>query len=569
MKLFIPFVFAMAAPFASIAGMNEDTISINFGSNSQIVIYLSDKDDLQLLQRYDINKMVKDLQLSVDSLKDKDVQRLVIQDASGAEYLRDTNQNEFQFKPEGFQKEISIGEFKRISVGDNFHVMVKKADGYKLILDGNMNDVEAVEISQSDQNLAIGFSNGFNKRGKVKVYIESPTLDELDLFGAAILNAAGFESQEFHVDISGAAKGQAIVMADKVVLDASGASRMKLIGKTDDLTIKASGASEIDASGMEAQNARVEASGASKIVAGAVYREDFVTSGGARIINSRKYVKSDSVEESSEEMIRVKIGKYEFAAPADVWEEFDREFGNGESADELFGKAKKEEYLQDETPAIRHAINFDFGMNNYLESGEFPDASGSLYAVRPWGSWYVGINSIHKFHIGGPFFLDWGKGISWYNFKFDDEYTRLVMNEDGIGFTQDQSPVEGIKSKLTVAHLNVSLVPMFDFSEGLRRVQSYSVDGFNFTQYNKRGFRIGVGGYAGYRIGSHTKYVFRDDRKEKEKDRGNFFLNNWRYGVRAQVGFKALDLFFNYDLSPMYVGTVSPDLNPFSFGVTF
>src|SRR5688572_6368704 len=35
------------------------------------------------------------------------------------------------------------------------------------------------------------------------------------------------------------------------------------------------------------------------------------------------------------------------------------------------------------------SFNFDFGTNNYLSGGKFPDQDNSLYTVKPWGSWYV------------------------------------------------------------------------------------------------------------------------------------------------------------------------------------
>src|SRR5882672_3869597 len=41
-----------------------------------------------------------------------------------------------------------------------------------------------------------------------------------------------------------------------------------------------------------------------------------------------------------------------------------------------------------------HSLNIDLGMNNYLENGRFPDASNELYTVKPWGSWYVAVNSV-------------------------------------------------------------------------------------------------------------------------------------------------------------------------------
>jgi len=60
----------------------------------------------------------------------------------------------------------------------------------------------------------------------------------------------------------------------------------------------------------------------------------------------------------------------------------------------------------------RHSFNFDFGTNNYLEEGDFPDVNGAQYAVRPWGSWYIGLNSVLRTQVSNTFFIEWGAGIS-------------------------------------------------------------------------------------------------------------------------------------------------------------
>jgi len=198
-----------------------------------------------------------------------------------------------------------------------------------------------------------------------------------------------------------------------------------------------------------------------------------------------------------------------------------------------------------------HYINFDLGMNNYLEDGESPSSNNAPYAVKPWGSWYFAINSIHKNHIAGRLSLESGFGVSWYNFKFEDASLRLNKTDTDLQF------VNGIgdsfkKSKLTASFLNVSLVPVFDFG----------------SRENK-GIRIGIGGYGGYRLGSRTKYVYKQDgNREKDKDRGNFYLNNWRYGVRLQLGLKGTDLFINYDVNELFNTGRAPELNAFSFGIT-
>jgi hypothetical protein len=66
--------------------------------------------------------------------------------------------------------------------------------------------------------------------------------------------------------------------------------------------------------------------------------------------------------------------------------------------------------------------------------------------------------------------------------------------------------------------------------------------------------------------------VYDDNNKErKEHHHDNFYLNNLRYGLRAQVGFNDIDFFFAYDLNTLFTTNkaANPNLNAFSFGVTF
>src|SRR5688572_5512677 len=67
------------------------------------------------------------------------------------------------------------------------------------------------------------------------------------------------------------------------------------------------------------------------------------------------------------------------------------------------------------------SFNIELGTNNYLSDGKFPDAENAPYSVRPWGSWYVAAASIQRTRISKKFFLEWGLGMSWYTFKFQDD----------------------------------------------------------------------------------------------------------------------------------------------------
>jgi len=211
----------------------------------------------------------------------------------------------------------------------------------------------------------------------------------------------------------------------------------------------------------------------------------------------------------------------------------------------------------------KHSFNVELGLNNYLENGKFPDQNNSQYTLRPWGSWNIALNSVLRTRMGETMFLEWGGGVSWHNFQFQDDRTNVTKGADGVEFTQDVRDLDFRKSKLSVTYLNASVVPMFGFGG-----HSTTFSNWHRRSYS-RSFRIGAGPYAGYRIDSFSKLVYKEDGdKRKEKGHENYYLNNVRYGVRLQLGFRDTDLFFAYDLNSLFSEGKGPELHAFSFGIT-
>ncbi|HMG88526.1 MAG TPA: hypothetical protein VK589_00650 [Chryseolinea sp.] len=207
------------------------------------------------------------------------------------------------------------------------------------------------------------------------------------------------------------------------------------------------------------------------------------------------------------------------------------------------------------------SFNFDFGTNNYLSDGKFPNSNDELYSVRPWGSWYIGLASIQRTRLAKKFFLEWGIGVNWYNFKFEEDNVLIQKDDNGTHFVEDMRDVSYKKSKLTASFLTASLIPVVDFGDNSRKARIW--DGYHNS------FRVGLGPYIGYRIESHSKLVYKDDEKEKDKEHDSFYLNNIRWGLRLQLGYRSTDLFFNYDINELFVEGKGPSLNAFSFGVIF
>ena len=232
-------------------------------------------------------------------------------------------------------------------------------------------------------------------------------------------------------------------------------------------------------------------------------------------------------------------------------------------------RSRRIEYYERHDHGTLKSLNFEMGLNNFLIDGEFP-SSADLYQVKPANSVYVGLNWTRTSYVSGPLFLEWGGGLSWYNYKFENAATRLDPNGNELNFVQDMTVSSALKSKLKVTYLNFTAVPMLDLGGGKRIVRTYEDGDVRIAYSARRGFRIGLGGYAGLRLGNKAKYIYKTGGdRERSKDKGGFFINDFRYGARLQVGINSFDMFFNYDMNRLFEKGKGPALHPISFGVIF
>jgi hypothetical protein len=148
--------------------------------------------------------------------------------------------------------------------------------------------------------------------------------------------------------------------------------------------------------------------------------------------------------------------------------------------------------------------------------------------------------------------LGYGLGFDWYNFQFDHS---RVIQKSAAGQTMFQpiiskgQEVDLEKNKLAVSYLTLPLMSQLVF----RKVSAIQM--------------ISFGGYASYRLTSWSKTI-EDKSGDRNKETSNFNLNQIRYGLRAEFAIRKFpDLFFNYDLNPMFESGTGLKMNGFSFGI--
>jgi len=197
-----------------------------------------------------------------------------------------------------------------------------------------------------------------------------------------------------------------------------------------------------------------------------------------------------------------------------------------------------------------HWAGFEWGINNFLDTDN-ELSHEDMADLNTGRSWVINLNfaqyslGFGTSHIG----LVTGLGLEMNNYFFDEDITIIEFGDYVIA-----DPLSGnvMKSKLTTTYLRIPVLLEVQFPNTVR---------------SKRVFLSG-GIVAGLKLGSHTKVVYDDDGgKNKDKNRDDFNINPFKYGLTARIGFGNISFFGDYYISTMFVKDKGPELHPFSLGL--
>ena len=85
----------------------------------------------------------------------------------------------------------------------------------------------------------------------------------------------------------------------------------------------------------------------------------------------------------------------------------------------------------------------------------------------------------------------------------------------------------------------------------------------------EEGFRFGVGGFVGYNTNSKQFLSYEENGyRVNERQKGNWNVPDWNYGLSTYVGWRATSLYLKYDLNPMFKNN-NVKQNNISLGIRF
>ncbi|PKP23129.1 MAG: hypothetical protein CVU05_00980 [Bacteroidetes bacterium HGW-Bacteroidetes-21] len=206
----------------------------------------------------------------------------------------------------------------------------------------------------------------------------------------------------------------------------------------------------------------------------------------------------------------------------------------------------------DEKKFNSHWGGIGIGLNGYLNNAnEFKPLTVDNYLDLNQGkSWSVSLNLIEtnipifKKYVG----LATGLGLEFDNYRLANNV--ILINDSAKLYSYTDTMTNYKKNKLAVTWLTVPLVLEF-----------------NVPTHDKS-INLGVGLLGAVRIGSHTKLVSEyKDNDIKEKSRGDYHMNWFRYGLTGQIGYGSVGVYVNYSLSSLFKTNEGPELYPWSAGI--
>jgi hypothetical protein len=199
-----------------------------------------------------------------------------------------------------------------------------------------------------------------------------------------------------------------------------------------------------------------------------------------------------------------------------------------------------------------------FGLNNAIVEGQSLEDSpykfgGSRFFETGW-AWKTRVfknSNFLRFKYGFSFQINGLKPTDNKYFVKQGDETIL-----------EEFPENLKKSKLSITNL---VFPVhFEFGPSRR------IDKDTYFRYSTdRQFKMGLGGYAGFNVGTRQKLKYElDGERIKDKQKRGLNTTNLVYGVSGYVAFGEVALYVKYDLSPIFKNQTI-DQNNISVGLRF
>lgn len=156
---------------------------------------------------------------------------------------------------------------------------------------------------------------------------------------------------------------------------------------------------------------------------------------------------------------------------------------------------------------------------------------------------------IYKEHVG----IGTGLGLTYRSLGFSDNISLLANSDSTYAVDVPDSLYTFDRNKLRGTYIRVPVLLEF-----------------NTSRIPSKNFHVSVGAIGGLRIGSITKQIYDfEGQKYTDRVKDDFNLSPLTLDATARVGYRWVNLWATYSLTPLFENGKGPEVYPLTVGLSF
>jgi hypothetical protein len=456
--------------------------------------------------------------------------------------------------------ERNLPSFNSIEAGDHISFEIKNGNSSSLLIEVSEGFEDFIKSEVEASVLKITSDKRMKQPKILKLTVVTPEISSVKLFGAAEMKSTDtLRAENLEVKLSGAASANLILVVQNLKTEISGAGNFTAAGFAINHVSNISGAGDLKAFSLATQKTALTVTGAGDAQVNASKELQVKASGAGDVIyinepenliaevsgagEVRK--KSASSIEQSSDTTRLRIGDVKVI----IIDESKSKEAKKEKEDLSDKPTKKNKHQK-----IGHWAGLDLGINAYMTyDNSFKmapfnqhlelDLLRSTNLAFNFAQWELPIVKNHLSLVSGL-------GLEWQKYAFKNNTTILPDKNRHIGFTDTVTAYN--KSLFKTAWINAPLLIAF-----------------NSNKKEEKSFHIAAGVVFGYNYTQKTKTRYTVAGNEfKNKTRGDYALDPFKYAATVRVGYGKFNLFATYQLNQMFKKDSGPELFPVTAGIT-
>lgn len=455
-------------------------------------------------------------------------------------------------------QERKVDDFKNIELSGTQKIILLQGEtpGVKVETDENLQ--EKVQFLVKDGSLEID-TKGMGEFTKLVITVTCKEISEITTTGVTEVKAENeIRSDKLKISASGASNIDMNINVKDLETNLSGAANVKLTGRANTNNASVSGAGILRAADLVTEKTLVKVSGVGKAKINATNEVKGGVTGAGEISCKNKppvYEVNEMTADSEDagthpgDTTRFNFGNKKMI----IIDEDGNKKDLGEDKEDSHFDGNMFKNKKNKTKIYWAGINI--GVNGYLNNEYGLNLRDEYRMDLNYGkSWFVDINFL-EFSVPivkKYMHLVTGAGFEFTNYRFDMK-VKPIPDHAEFFLMQPDTSSSLVKTKLSTTYFQIPLLLQFD----TKKIKKNNT------------FHLSLGVIGGVRVESHSKQVYSYGKtRDKDKSSDRFDLSPFTAAATVRVGYGPINLFATYNFTKMFKSNYSPELYPFTIGIT-